>query len=54
METVETIARNSGIAALRVPASLTAKSFYTRLGYNAVREVLHGEERTIVMEKTLS
>lgn len=39
---------------LTLQSSLTATGFYDRLGYRAVREHLHGEERTIVMEKRLT
>lgn len=53
MARVEALARDAGIEVLRVPASLTAQAFYARLGYAFVREVRHGEERTIVMEKAL-
>jgi hypothetical protein len=34
-----------------VPSSVTAESFYAKLGFNAVRDSYHGEERTIVMER---
>lgn len=53
MEAVEAIAVRGGVAALQVPATLTAKLFYARLGYREVREVSHGEERTVVMAKIL-
>lgn len=53
MQTVEAAAFANGIKALQVPASLTARNFYARLGYNEVREVLFGEERTFVMEKQI-
>ena len=54
MDAVEAIAGQTGIVTLHVPASLTATLFYARLGYREVREVFHGEERTVVMEKTLT
>ncbi|RMC34417.1 GNAT family N-acetyltransferase [Paracoccus alkanivorans] len=53
MDAIETLANREGVPILRVPASLTARSFYARLGYVEINEVLHGEERTIVMEKVL-
>ncbi|NNU66914.1 GNAT family N-acetyltransferase [Rhizobium sp. WYCCWR 11152] len=53
MQTVEVEAFANGMKALQVPASLTARNFYARLGYNEVREVLFGEERTFVMEKQI-
>lgn len=54
MQTVEVAASENGIKVLRVPASLTARDFYARLGYNEVRQVLYGEERTFEMEKQLA
>ncbi|AHL75425.1 GNAT family acetyltransferase [Stutzerimonas stutzeri] len=53
MNTVEQTARRLGIETLSVPSSVTAELFYKRLGYSAVRETFHGEERTIVMERYL-
>ncbi|WFR97972.1 GNAT family N-acetyltransferase [Rhizobium tumorigenes] len=54
MARVETAAVKIGVKVLHVPASLTARSFYARLGYHEVREVLHGEERTFVREKQIA
>ena len=53
MNAIEALANQQGVVALRVPASLTAKPFYARLGYVEIKEVLYGEERTVVMEKCL-
>ena len=53
MASVEKEAKTAGIEVLTVPASMTAEPFYAKLGYAAVREVLHGEERTILMERRL-
>ncbi|WP_371226349.1 GNAT family N-acetyltransferase [Pseudomonas sp. QE6] len=53
MDRVEKAALERGIEALLVPSSLTAQAFYARLGYGVVREQLHGEERTIIMTKSL-
>ncbi|KAF1067566.1 MAG: putative N-acetyltransferase YafP [Pseudomonas citronellolis] len=53
MAAVEARAREAGIERLKVPASLTAQAFYARQGYRVVREVVEGEERTIVMERAL-
>ncbi len=53
METVELAATNQNVNLLKVPASLTARSFYARLGYRDVREILYGEEHTFLMEKSL-
>ncbi|WP_280940334.1 hypothetical protein [Mesorhizobium sp. LNHC221B00] len=36
---------------LTVPSSLTAEAFYARLGFRAVRDSYHGEERTIIMQR---
>lgn len=38
------------IAVLSVPSTVTAELFYARLGFNAVRDAWHGDERTIIME----
>ncbi|MGR9075292.1 GNAT family N-acetyltransferase [Rhizobium leguminosarum] len=54
MQTVEIAAFASGVKALQVPASLTARYFYARLGYNEVQEVIFGDERTFVMEKQIA
>lgn len=53
MSTVEQRATASGTMTLQVPSSITAERFYQKLGYSAVRETYHGEERTIVMERRL-
>jgi len=53
MQTIELAATNQRPTRLRVPASLTARSFYGCLGYKDVREILYGEERTFLMEKWL-
>jgi predicted N-acetyltransferase YhbS len=54
MRHVERTAIERGVAVLAVPSSVTAEPFYARLGFNAVRDSYHGEERTIVMERSLS
>lgn len=53
MAAVERAARSQKMAVLRVPSSLTAEGFYSRLGFSKVREQLHGDELTIVMELSL-
>ena len=53
MNAIEAIADLEGTTVLQVPASLTARPFYARLGYIEVRDVLHGEERTVIMEKRI-
>ncbi|WP_230384413.1 GNAT family N-acetyltransferase [Pseudomonas putida] len=54
MGCIEQEALDSGILQLQVPSSLTAQGFYARLGYRVVREVRHGDERTVVMAKVLT
>ncbi|WP_231422865.1 GNAT family acetyltransferase [Pseudomonas sp. Leaf59] len=51
---IELRAREAGVTVLSVPSSLTAEPFYTRQGFHTVRNVYHGNERTLVMEKALS
>ena len=50
---IEATAKQKRLTAVRVPASLTAEAFYARLGYTAIRQIVQGDERTIVMEKCL-
>lgn len=54
MEAVEDAARKAGIEVLAVPSSVTAEQFYAKLGYKAVRDSFHGDERTIIMERVLT
>jgi GNAT superfamily N-acetyltransferase len=54
VQRIERVARERQLAILTVPATVTAGAFYARLGFTAVREAYHGEERTIVMERVLS
>ena len=53
MKHLEGVARAAGVQQLRVPASLTAVPFYSALGYAVVREVVDGDERTLVMARQL-
>ncbi|WP_207888225.1 GNAT family N-acetyltransferase [Pseudomonas sp. 30_B] len=53
MSIIEETALERGVEALLLPSSLTAQAFYARQGYSVVREQLHGEERTIIMTKSL-
>lgn len=53
MTEIELRAREAGVTVLSVPASLTAEPFYSTLGFHTVRDVYHGNERTLVMEKGL-
>ncbi len=54
MGEIEKAALQRSIETLLVPSSLTAESFYARLGYRVLREQLHGEERTLIMTKLLT
>ena len=54
MDHIEALAAARGVGSLSVPASVTARQFYQRLGYSTVREVLEGDEPIIVMRKALS
>ncbi|MGM4917497.1 GNAT family N-acetyltransferase [Tardiphaga sp. 813_E8_N1_3] len=54
VQRIEMVARERQLAVLMVPATVTAEAFYARLGFTAVREAYHGEERTIIMERVLS
>jgi predicted N-acetyltransferase YhbS len=54
MAEVEREALARGVALLAVPSSVTAEPFYAKLGFRAVRDAYHGEERTIVMERSLA
>jgi N-acetylglutamate synthase-like GNAT family acetyltransferase len=54
MAVVERTARENGVEVLAVPSSVTAEHFYLKLGFKAVRDSYHGEERTIVMERILA
>jgi GNAT superfamily N-acetyltransferase len=54
MRAVEELALARGLDRLSLLSSITAQGFYQRLGYRVVRDVFHGEERTILMEKPLT
>jgi N-acetylglutamate synthase-like GNAT family acetyltransferase len=54
MAEIERTARGRSIAALTVPSSVTAESFYARLGFKAVRDSYHDDERTIIMERVIA
>lgn len=54
MHAVEGAARKAGIDVLVVPSSVTAEEFYARLGFKAVRDAFYGEERTVIMERSLA
>ncbi|SFI87688.1 GNAT family N-acetyltransferase [Bradyrhizobium sp. cf659] len=54
MAEIERTGRDRDISALTVPSSITAEAFYAKLGFNAVRDSYHGDERTIIMERWLA
>lgn len=54
MAAIERLAQERGASELRVPSSLTAQGFYRQLGFTLLREVIEGEERTLVMVRRLS
>ena len=53
MDEIESTARERNILKLAVPSSVTAETFYARLGFRAVRDSYYGDERTIIMERVL-
>lgn len=53
MNELERSAREMGVASLSVPSTVTAERFYSKLGFRAVRDSYHGDERTIIMEREL-
>ncbi len=53
MTEIERIAYIKGVTLLTVPSSATAEAFYARLGFKAVGDSYHGDERTIIMERSL-
>jgi len=53
MARIEEAALQAGVTVLAVPSSVTAEPFYAKLGFRPIRESYHGEERTIIMERTL-
>lgn len=53
MREIEMLAIARGLQRLDLQSSITAEGFYRRHGFEAVRDHIHGRERTIVMEKTL-
>jgi GNAT superfamily N-acetyltransferase len=54
MAAIERAAREDGVEVLAVPSSVTAEQFYLKLGFKAVRDSYHGEERTIIMDRALA
>ena len=53
MAEIERTAREREITMLTMPSSIGAETFYRQLGFNTVRDSYFGEERTIIMERSL-
>jgi N-acetylglutamate synthase-like GNAT family acetyltransferase len=53
MAQIERTPRERGISVLTLASSITAVSFYTQVGFRAVRDSYYGDERTIIMERSL-
>lgn len=53
MAEIESAARANGIVVLSVPSSVTAQPFYAKLGFEAVEDSYYGNERTIIMKRSL-
>lgn len=53
MEKLEDLAKNNHVKVLKVPSSITAIGFYTRLGFVKEKEVISQEILTIHMTKML-
>jgi GNAT superfamily N-acetyltransferase len=51
---IERTARERNIPSLTVSSSVTAEPFYARLGFKALRDSYYGDERTIIMERSLN
>lgn len=54
MRAIEERAEAQGIRQISVPSSINAEGFYRRLGFAHLRDELHGQERVIVMAKSLT
>jgi predicted N-acetyltransferase YhbS len=54
MAEVERAAREAGARTVVVPSAVTAVRFYSKLGFRAVGHSYHGQERTIIMERSLA
>lgn len=52
MAAVTEEAEKRAVKILSVPSSVTAEAFYRRLGFIPVRDAWHGDERTIIMERS--
>ena len=54
MAEIERAAREAGVETLAVSSSITAENFYLKLGFKPVRDSYYGEERTVIMERSLA
>lgn len=54
LQEIENAARSAGLSVLLVQSSVTAEPFYAKLGFTAVGDRYHGDERTILMQMSLS
>ncbi|MGC2779518.1 MAG: GNAT family N-acetyltransferase [Bradyrhizobium sp.] len=53
MAEIDRAAREQHMPVLTLRSSVTAEAFYARLGFRAVHDSYHGDERTILMERSL-
>jgi len=54
MAEIEQTAIACGITILSVPSSITAQGFYEKLGFNSVSDSFYGDERTVIMVRSLT
>jgi predicted N-acetyltransferase YhbS len=54
MAEIQRTARERQLTLLTVPSSIGAETFYRQLGFIAVRDSHFGEERTIIMERSVA
>jgi ribosomal protein S18 acetylase RimI-like enzyme len=53
MAEIERAALAGGIDSLSVASSITAQGFYEKLGFRTMKDNFHGDERTVIMERSL-
>lgn len=53
MHAIEELAGAQNIEQITVPSSINAEGFYRRLGFAHLRDEFHGQERVILMMKSL-
>ena len=55
MKKIEELAKSKGIKKLILPSSITAKSFYKKMGYKKIKEIIDKKcGKVILMEKNIS